>query len=367
LTSLDFGGVERHMELLASEAVGAQLNHNFWAIGGGGAAADALRAMGAEVQCRVLPVAIPSPPALWALYRGFRRTRPTVVHTHGAEANFHGQIAAKLAGVPVRIAEEIGIPCHGYRAKIAFRQVYRAAHRVVGISQAVTEWLIRSGEVPPHKALSIYNPVRLPPAHEPQTVLDVFRIGFVGRLEPVKNPLALLDAARQLLNWGLPVELWIVGDGTQRTDIEDRIEANKLAGKVRLFGYCRDPTAVVRSCQVYLQPSISEGFGIALVEAMGCGVPVIATAVGGAPEIIEHGVTGWLLDEPSPDKIAAALRRAWRLGPQRLGEMGRRARQSVEGRFEPALHLQRIEALYAEVAAESGIAELGAPAHTALS
>jgi glycosyltransferase involved in cell wall biosynthesis len=118
---------------------------------------------------------------------------------------------------------------------------------------------------------------------------------------------------------------------------------------------------------VYLQPSISEGFGIALVEAMGCGVPVIATAVGGAPEIIEHGVTGWLLDEPSPDKIAAALRRAWRLGPQRLGEMGRRARQSVEGRFEPALHLQRIEALYAEVAAESGIAELGAPAHTALS
>ena len=68
-----------------------------------------------------------------------------------------------------------------------------------------------------------------------------------------------------------------------------------LTEKVKLWGYQSDPAELIRQCHVYVQPSISEGFGLALVEAMGCGVPVIATAVGGAPEIIKDGETGWLL------------------------------------------------------------------------
>jgi glycosyltransferase involved in cell wall biosynthesis len=346
------------MEVLAGEAVNAALRHVFWAIGGGGAAADALRAMGAEVQCRGLPVGIPSPPALWALYRGFRRTRPTVVHTHGAEANFHGQIAAKLAGVPVRIAEEIGIPRQGPKAQIVFRQVFRAAQRVVAVSRPVADWLSDSGEVPPADIVQICNPVRLPPPREngpPER--DPLRIAFVGRLEPVKNPCALIEAVEQLARAGMAIELSVAGSGSQSPEIERRIERAPLQGKVRLLGYCRDPGTVLRRCHVFVQPSFSEGFSLALVEAMGCGVPVIATAVGGAPEIIEHGVTGWLLDEPSPARIAEALRTAWRLGPEKLDEMGRRARKSVEGRFEPARYLQRLEALYDQVAAENGIAE----------
>ena len=92
------------------------------------------------------------------------RVRPAVVHAHGAEGNLFGLAAAALARVPVRIGEEIGLPDDSRRARFAFRTVYRSAHRVIGVADAVRDWLVRSGEVPPAKAIRIYNPVQLPGA-----------------------------------------------------------------------------------------------------------------------------------------------------------------------------------------------------------
>lgn len=350
LTSLDFGGVERHMEVIASVLEHARMRHLFVAIGQGGATEVKLRAMGVEVICLGEKPGIPSFGAFIALWRFFSRERPQFIHTHGAEANFHGLLAAWLARVPVRIGEEIGIPSHGRKARWIFRGVYGTAHRVIGISQAVTQWLIANREAPQHKAVLIYNPVQLPALSQSHTLpYDFFRIGFVGRLEPVKNPLALLDAFGALLSDGHSCELWFIGDGSERDALEQRISERGLAEKVRLFGYQPDPASWVGQCHVYVQPSLSEGFGLALVEAMGCGVPVISTAVGGAPEIIEHGETGWLLPQASSELLAAALKAAQQLGPEKLRQMGLRARKSVEGRFEPVHYLERIEALYEQL------------------
>lgn len=351
LTSLDYGGVERHMEIIASVLDHSPMRHIFVAIGSGGAAETKLRSLGADVRCLGQKTNIPSLGGLMALIKLFRRERPLAVHTHGAEANFHGLLAALLARVPVRIGEEIGIPCHSNKAKGIFRLVYGTAHRVVGISQSVTDWLVASGEVSQNKATRIYNPVQLPALNQHIAVPpDVFRIGFVGRLESVKNPLALLDALLLLLADDTACELWFVGDGSERTELEQRISSKGLAEKVRLFGYQPNPDSLVRQCHVYVQPSLSEGFGLALVEAMGCGVPVIATAVGGAPEIIQHGKTGWLLPQASPALLAAALKEARQLGPEKLREMGLHARESVEGRFEPIHYLEQIEVLYRQFA-----------------
>ena len=356
LTSLDFGGVERHMEVIASALDHAQLRHMFVALGSGGAFESKLRGLGADVRCLGQKTRIPSLSALKALLRLFRRERPLAVHTHGAEANFHGLLAAWIARVPVRIGEEIGIPSHSTLARQIFRLVYGTSHRVIGISQSVTDWLVASGEVSRNKAMRIYNPVQLPALNEHTPLADdVFRIGFVGRLEAVKNPLALLDAFGTLAGSGVACELWFVGDGSERAELEQRIWTRGLTGKVRLWGYQSDPAPLIRQCHVYVQPSLSEGFGLALVEAMGCGLPVIATAVGGAPEIIDHGKTGWLLPQASPDLIAASLKDAWQLGPGKLREMGLRARKSVEGRFEPASYLVQIETMYRRLSSERGV------------
>ena len=117
VTSLDFGGVESHMETLATHAGESSMRLMFCAIGGGGSVARRMTAAGADVVCMDKPIRLPCLSAIAGLYRMFRRTRPLVVHTHGAEANVCGLIAAWLARVPVRVGEEIGMPDHGRKAR----------------------------------------------------------------------------------------------------------------------------------------------------------------------------------------------------------------------------------------------------------
>lgn len=354
VTSLDFGGVEKHVEIMAKHAKDSRYHPSFWAIAGGGATEQLLRDMGLEVVCLGLNPKIPNFSAIYTLTSLLLRNRPTVVHTHGAEANFHGLLAAWLSRVQVRIGEEIGIPNHSNKAKLAFRFVYHTAHHVIGISTAVTQWLIAAGEVSPAKITRIYNPVDLPtPDVDPPSINDVFRIGFVGRLEPVKNPGALLDAFNIFQkSISIRCELWFVGEGSERDALENSICQKGLTDKVKLLGYQPDPVKFLRQCHIYVQPSLSEGFGLALVEAMGCGIPVISTAVGGAPEIIDHGKTGWLIPISTPELIVDALKTAWQLGPEKLREMGRCAQQSVNGRFEPIHYLAQTEQLYSNIAVQ---------------
>ena len=347
LAALDYGGVERHMELIAHAMPNSYFQHIFVAIGRGGATEKNLLNIGAKVICLDQKSNIPSTGALWALFCLFRHLRPFAVHAHGAEANFHALPVAWLAGIQVRIGEEIGIPRHSRKARWIFRQVYRVADRVIGISQSVVDWLVYSGEVPRKKTVKIFNPVQLPDARG--NVVDtpsVFRIGFVGRLEAVKNVLSLFTAFENILSDSVTCELWVIGDGSERAELERRVAKAKLKNVVRIFGYQADPASLLRQCHVYVQPSLSEGFGLAIVEAMGCGLPVIATAVGGAPEILKHGHTGWLLPEPSPGCIANAIRQALRMNWSDLYAMGAKARIAVIGRFEPVAYLSDMDALY---------------------
>lgn len=354
LTSLDFGGVERHMEVIASVLNHARMRHRFIALGRGGATEEQLRSLGAEVLCLGQKVAIPSYGALKALLKLFRRETLSVVHAHGAEANFHALLAAWLARVPVRVGEEIGIPNHSNKAKHIFRLVFKTAHCVIGVSQVVTEWLIASREAPSHKARRIDNPVHLPPVKVESKPDHWLRIIFVGRLEPVKNPLCLLQGVSRLVADGITAELWIVGDGSERPMLEKSAMEMNLGEQVSFFGFQKHPEDYLYQSHLLVQPSLSEGFSLGLVEAMACGLPVISTTVGSAPDIVQPGKTGWLLPEPAPEQIAAALKEAWRLGPEALREMGLRARESVEGRFDPLHYLEQIEALYEQLAGQSG-------------
>lgn len=350
VTSLDFGGVERHMEVIGKVLSHARFRYLFVAIGDGGAAEKKLQALDADLLCLGKKTKIASPGAIYALLKLFRRERPVVVHTHGAEANFHGLLAARVANVSVRIGEEIGIPSHSELARRVFRYVYSTAHCVIGISQAVTDWLIESGEANSENAIRIYNPVDLPEPRLKRDLSDeVFQIGFVGRLEPVKNPKVLLEVLGILQSKGISAELWLIGDGSERDLIETYIHEHGLENRVHLLGYQDDPSKFIRRCHVYIQPSLSEGFGLAIVEAMGCGLPVIATATGGVPEIVQDGITGWIIENHDVETITTALLKAWQLGSDQLLEMGKRARGSVANRFEPINYLAQLETLYSNM------------------
>jgi glycosyltransferase involved in cell wall biosynthesis len=347
---LDFGGVESHMRLIAENQDG-RYAHEFCAIGPGGAAKDAIvraggtaEALGCEPWRRPLS-------SFGSVLSLLRRVRPEVVHTHGAEANLFGLPASRLAGVRVRIGEEIGLPSHSRKAWLAYKSVYSLAHRVIGISDSVRHFLVSSGEVPEKKAVRIYNPGRFPQVRARERAAgQPFRLGFVGRLSPEKNACGLARALLRLLAEGENVELVLVGSGPERPMIERLARA--AGGRILAPGYLENPFDLIATCHLYVQPSLSEGFGLALVEAMAMGLPVIASGVGGAREIIEDGRTGWILDDVSDEAIAAEILRVMALEPRHLVEIGSRAAISVKERFAPEAYIRKIEDLYDEVRSE---------------
>ena len=116
---------------------------------------------------------------------------------------------------------------------------------------------------------------------------------------------------------------------------------------------CIRDSSYVSRCDLYVQPSLSEGFGLALVEAMGCGVPVLATAVGGAPEIITHNVTGWLVEDSSPSSLANAIYNIW-INREGLAEVGKKGFESVKNRFEPQKYISELDSLYFSILNSDG-------------
>ncbi|WP_434618907.1 glycosyltransferase [Tabrizicola sp. M-4] len=354
LRALDFGGVESQMRIVAAHAALSGCHHAFCAIGPGGAVLEDLRSLGAEACALNRPTKIPSPKAIWALARFLRRTRPDMVQLYGAEAMFHGIIAARLARVPVVICEEIGIPRHSSKARRVFARLYRHADRIVAISEAVKRAIVDMGEARPEVIEVVYNPFEPQPFRPYPPLAGRVELGFAGRLEAVKNPMAAVEAAALLRDRGLDFRLRLVGDGSQRPALAARIADLNLSDRVYLEGFHPHPFALLEGCHLYLQPSVTEGFGLAICEAMSAGIPVIATGAGGTPEIIDHGRTGWLLPEPAAGPLAQAVEQALALGPAALAEVGRMGSDSVRARFSPESFMRRCDALYDSLLRDRG-------------
>ena len=348
VTSLDFGGVEKHLETYAKFSHLSKWRPIFIAIGNGGRTQERIMKMGFEVFLLGLKPENPSIKSIIKLYGLLTKIRPDVVHTHGSEANFNGLIAAYLAGVPVRVAEEIGIPSHSKRAIVAFRLVYLLSSKVIAISDSVKSWLVSNGEVHASKVVKIYNPVednsRIGSENSERDNFDL-TLSFVGRLEPVKNPLSLIRALPLLNFMGVSVRLYLVGDGSLKNECNLLCSDLNISNQVELVGYSSEPHSFIRKSDIYIQPSISEGFGIALVEAMLCGVPALASSVGGAPEIISHGENGWLIEDTNPDSLAKAIYAIWK-DRESLSIFKKNAHESVFGRFAPSKYIVELDELY---------------------
>ncbi|MGB2060621.1 MAG: glycosyltransferase [Alcanivorax sp.] len=347
-SSLGYGGVETHAVTIAKHSVGDDQKPIFCALNQGGAAADKIVQHGCKVKILGYRTKIPNLSLLIKLIVFFREESPDVVHAHGGEANFHGLLAAFIARVPVRVGEEIGIPTHSKFARMVFKSVYSVSSQVVAISDSVKDWLIDSGEVGKGKVTRIYNPVdKVPPdlILAPPDPDEKFRLTFVGRLEPVKNPLSLIAAVPLLLEKGVPVELWLVGDGSLMEECLSLCSLLKVEDSVKLKGYSDDPFSLIVQSNLYVQPSITEGFGIALVEAMICKTPVLATSVGGAPEIINHGSNGWLTEHTDAESLASSIYDIWCVSDQ-LRDYGLVAYDSVKGRFDPLNYMAELKSLY---------------------
>ena len=346
-TLLDFGGQEK--QYISFTEKPELLNHEyiFAAIGHGGNAEKILLERGFEVYILDQKVSVRNLKNISKLYRLIKETKPDIVHTAAAEANFLGVIAAKLAGVKVIIAEEIGIPNHSSIAKKMFRYTYTFADKVIGVSNSVKEYLVSAGEIPERKGVVVYNPVSIPD-RTAKIHRDYFNIIFVGRLEKVKNVEMLIRAFSQIDSQN--AHLTIVGDGTEKDQLLHLTQQLNLRHKITFTGFSSSPADFLSNADLFVLPSFSEGFGIAAVEAMMLKVPTVCSNVGGIPEFISDSENGWLFNPHDEKKLVILLNEILSMDPGELNDVAIKGYMSVIEKFTIEKYIQNLESLYNEFA-----------------
>jgi glycosyltransferase involved in cell wall biosynthesis len=343
-TLLDFGGQERqYISFAESDMASLQNEYIFAAIGHGGYAEEIIRKKGFEVVIFNKNPKISNLKNIWTLYQWFRKVKPDVVHTAAAEANFHGIVAAKLAGVKMIIGEEIGYPNHSWPAKIIFRMIYSFTYRVVCVSKAVKDFIVTNKEINTEKGIVIYNPVS-PGRKVDKQLANEFTIASVGRLEKVKNQSLLIKAFSKIEDTN--AKLILVGEGSERKNLEALIQGLNLQNRVTITGFVNDPETYLSQSHLFVIPSLSEGFGIAAVEAMQQEVACLCSDVGGIPEFITHNENGWLFNPTRETELVELLNKIITTPYAEIQKIAKQGRMSVENRFTTENYFEILENLY---------------------
>jgi glycosyltransferase involved in cell wall biosynthesis len=295
------------------------------------------------------------------LYRLIRSHQFDIVHTHMSKAALLGGCAARLARarIVVNTAHNLGsiaMPRAWLRALFWIYDkllLSLTADAVVTVSERVRDTVVRNGLLSARKVFSIHNGIRPTPgdvhSFAPLEAIDVGRdrlvVGTVARLVWFKGLHDLVAAAPAVVKAFPQTVFVLVGDGPQRDHLEH--EANELgvAANFIFLGERHDVPSLLRGFDLFVLPSVSEGLPITILEAMAAGKAVIATEVGGVPELVEHGVTGLLVPPRDPTALGAALISLLGDRPRRSA-MGRSGRQRLARAFNAERMVAETDALF---------------------
>ncbi|HEX6723920.1 MAG TPA: glycosyltransferase [Gaiella sp.] len=285
------------------------------------------------------------PRVLSRILQRVRRDRPHVLHTHLVHADFHGLPAGRLARVPALVSTKHGF--NAFRDGKAFatadRTIAALADVHIAISAGLARYLAESEGFDAASFEVVHYGIEAGP--EPPPLPCAPRLAIVGRLIPIKGHDALLRAvarAREQLP-GLTLE--IAGDGELEPELRATTARLGLDETVTFLGRVAPAGPVLERAEVVVVPSFGEGFGMVALEAMERGRPVIASDVGGLPEIVDDGRTGTLVPPGDVEALAAAI--AELAGdPARAAEMGAAGRARALAEFSQERCTERIAALY---------------------
>ncbi len=274
--------------------------------------------------------------AIWKLCKLVKKLGIHIISTHSGKDAWVGNIVGRLTGRKVVRTRHLLVPIKNPLS-------YNLSTKVVAISRAVYNYLAGKG-VKKEKLELIYTGIdteRFKPRKVEKN--SAFRIGVVAVLRAAKRHIFLLEAVKDL-----DVEVWIVGDGPQKQNIERYIQENNLQDKVKMLGFVERPEELIPTFDVVVLPSEHEALGTALLEAQACGVPVIGSNVGGISECILHGETGFLFEKDSLQDLRNKIKKFIK-SPQLRKEMGERARKFVVENFSVEQMVRKTERLYREL------------------
>jgi glycosyltransferase involved in cell wall biosynthesis len=278
-----------------------------------------------------------------------KKVKPDLIHTHNQGANLYGSVAGYFCGVPVVYTK------HGRSEGPQHERVLKMdrfssffTRKIVCVSDDVARLCTNSANVCASKVMAVPNGIDtnlyLPQGTaQPEQKEQV--IGCVARLAPEKDHLTLLQSCLLLKQSGRNFKLKLVGDGSCREGIERYISQNAMEDYVELLGTRHDVHEIVPTFDIFAMSSITEGMSLTLLEAMSCALPVVTTRVGGNPEVVEDGRTGFLVESRAPvpfaEKLALLLD-----APDVARRMGRAGRERVVEHFSLASCSQRYLQLY---------------------
>lgn len=301
-------------------------------------------------------------PRIWQL---LRELRPAIVHSRNLAA-LEIQLVAAAAGVPVRIHGEHGRDVEDLdgsdRRLQRLRRMYSPfVHRYVTVSQDLRRYLVERVGIREERVEQICNGVdteRFRPAAAmdpdpipgcPFSAPGHFLIGTVGRMQVVKNQMLLAQAFIRALQDRPALRerarLVMIGDGPLRGQVLDLLASAGLADLAWLPGERQDVPELMRGLHAFVLPSLGEGISNTVLEAMASGLPVVATAVGGSPELVRQGITGEVVPSADAEAMAGALQRLAG-DPPRSQALGKAGRLDAEARFSLVAMVRAYGALY---------------------
>ncbi len=304
--------------------------------------------------------------ALFSLYIFLIKEKPSIVHTHTSKAGLLGRLAAKLAGIPIIIHTPHGHVFFGYfgpvktkifiilenfasritNKMIALTNKERNDHVLFRITNEDKFVVIPSGVE--------LNKLRKLPFNEKQNLKKELRIpensliiGTVGRLEPVKGPEFLIKAAGNIISKYPDAFFIFTGDGYLKQYLEHKASNLGLKENVIFLGWRDDAAKIISIYDVFVLPSLNEGMGRVLVEAMALGKPIVASNIGGIPDLVIHGKNGFLVPPKKPKELAKYIQIL--LDDEKKREKMGLAGKEMSLNFSAENMVEKIEELYGEL------------------
>jgi len=369
IEQLPFGGAENLLLVLARNIDRSRFDLSFCCLSAGGGIADRLREEGFKVVCLENYRMRHFYKKIIDIIRLIKSENVDIVQTHLIEANLWGRIGALLSRVPVVCKTEHAVLSGSWVNGALRNKTYsitdkildRFSDRIIYVSESQRKIINRDG-YNPFKHVVVYNAF-----DKEHFTLDMSRkdirslhgfsdkdivIGAVGRLVFHKGYDWLFDAVKEVKKKHSGVKMLVVGRGPEEVRLKELACA---AGVDTLFLSDRDDVPeLMKAMDIYVQPSLREAFGITIAEAMYSGLPVVATNVGGIPEIVIDGETGILIPPIDAGAIAKALIYLIE-NPHIAKKMGKKGKEVVLSRFTGEVYAKKLEELYISLLTEKGM------------
>ncbi len=297
--------------------------------------------------------------AVIRLTKLMKKQKIDIVHCHGFDSAYYGVLAAKLARIPVCIVTMHGRYWSEKKRRILVSKVtVKLADTVIAISNDLRKMLLRTLKLPDEKVITIYNGIGLrkfgieengrQKKRELGIGFNVPVIGIIANLRVVKGHIYFLKAASKVLKIFPDAKFILVGSGKLRKDLENLTRQLGIAKNILFLGQRRDIPSILNMLDVFALSSLSEEISLAILEAMAMRKPVVATNVGGNPEIITNSINGLLVPSKDEDALAQAIIKLLQ-NKELAMKIAQAAYETVREKFSLEVMMKKTENLYKEL------------------